>query len=163
MAEKSISFDFHRYLKQLEEEGGCFFLPFELKSAHVQNIGPLSDITLHFDMFNVIEGSYGTGKTALITGIVKACGYDNPNFHSLLSFTKKSYEVTLEIKPEQKLQLTYNENNENEYKEHRTIRCIIIDDPIGRLSLDLKNRFLCYLLGLETQIILTTSSPDGSK
>jgi len=115
-------------------------------------------LKLQFNRFNIIEGNYGDGKTTLIKSIANVFGYDKSNFHTMLSYGKKPYEINIFIKPESKINLTYIEEDLNRFEQNRTIRCIIIDEPMDILPLNLKNKFLRYLLGLGTQIILTNSS-----
>ena len=51
---ESASIDFHNYLKQLEKEGQCYFLPFKLHHIMIKNIGIHSNLDLTLDSLNVI-------------------------------------------------------------------------------------------------------------
>ncbi len=161
---EKAAIDFNNYLRNLEKENRCFFLPFELKKIQIKNIGCLSDLKLAFDRLNIIQGANGTGKTTFIRSIVYLFGYELSNFNNFVSSRKKivtsrakTHEIKIQIKPETKISLTYIEKNNNEIKEKRTTRCILIDEPMDRLSSNLKNDFLDYLRGLNTQIILTNT------
>jgi len=149
--------DFNNYLRTLEKENRCYFIPFELKSIQLKNIGIHSNLALDLDTLNIIEGYLGEGKTTIIKSIAKTFRYETPSFHKLLSPGKETYKINIEIKPETKISLTYNEKNNNEFRENRTIRCIIIDEPMSRLSSSLINDFLYYLMGLNAQILLTNT------
>jgi len=157
---EKASIDFNEYLRTLEKEKRCFFLPFELKKIKIKNIGIITNLEIKFDKQTIIEGNFGEGKTTLIKSVANVFGYDIPNFHKILSSRKKPYEINVVIKPESKINLSFNEEGLNTFKQNRTIRCIIIDEPMDILSLNLKNEFLSYLSSLNTQIILTNTPEE---
>ncbi|MFE3846187.1 ATP-binding protein, partial [Thermoplasmatota archaeon] len=160
---EKASIDFDNYLKILEKEKRCFFIPFELKKVEIRNIGVITKLEINFDKQTIIEGNFGEGKTTLIKSVANVFGYDIPNFHNLLSSRKKPYGINVVIKPESKINLSFNEEGLNTFKQNRTIRCIIIDEPMDILSLNLKNEFLSYLSSLNTQIILTNTPEEHIK
>jgi len=155
--------DFNSFLKTLEKEDRCYFLPFELKKIHIKNIGIHSNLELNFDSFNVIEGIHGVGKTTVIRCIAKTFGYDTTSYHKLLSPDQNPHQISITIKPENKIDITFDEKNQDEFNEKRTTKCIIMDEPTSRLSSNLKKEFLQYLQGLNTQIILTSTPDDKIK
>lgn len=152
-----VLIDFNDHLRKLEKEGRCYFLQFQIKKINIKNIGKHSNLTLDFDALNIIEDYHGTGKTTVIASIAKTFGYDTPGFHKLLSPGKENYEIHIEIKPETTISLKYTEKNNNEYRENRTIRSVLLDECFSTLSSSLINEFLEYLTSLNTQIILTNS------
>jgi len=157
---ESVAIDFNNYIKTLEKEGRCYLLPFMIKKIHLKNIGIHDNLILSFDALNIVEGNYRDGKTTIVKSIVKTIGYESPNFHNLLSPGKKTYEINIEVGPIRKLSLTYGKHNNNGFIENRTTRCIVMDEPLSRLSISLKKEFLQYLMGLNTQIILTCAAID---
>jgi len=157
---ESVAIDFINYLKTLEKEGRCYFLPFQIKKIHLKNIGVHDNLILSFDALNIVEGRYRDGKTTFVKSIVKTIGYESPNFHNLLSPGKKTYDIDIEVDPIRILSLTYGKHNNSGFIENRTTRCIVMDEPLSRLSIGLKKEFLQYLMGLNTQIILTCAPID---
>jgi hypothetical protein len=157
---EKASIDFDNYLRTLEKEKRCYFLPFELKKIEIKNIGVFTNLDLKFDKLTIIEGNYGDGKTTLIKSIANVFGYDMTNFQNMLSSGKKSYEINVFIKPEKNISMSFQKNCSSNFLQNRTVKCIIIDEPMDILSLDLKSGFLRYLFGLGVQIILTNSPID---
>lgn len=152
---EKASIDFDNYLRTLEKEKRCFFLPFELKKIEIKNIGIFENLEIKFGKQTIIECNYGKGKTTLIRSIANVFGYDLPNFHKMLPSGKKPYEINASIKPESKINLSFHKDGSNTFKQNRTIRCILLDEPMDILPLKMKKIFLRFLSHLNTQIIIT--------
>jgi hypothetical protein len=160
LTDKRVAIDFNNYLKTLEKEGKCYFLPFQIRKVHIKNVGVHSDLKLNFGAYNIIQGYHGSGKSSLIKFIAKTFGYDNVGYEKLLSPGQNPHAINVTIRPENHIDIAFDEQKQGEFNENRTTRCIIMDEPTSRLSSNLKKEFLQYLADLNTQIILTCTPDD---
>jgi recombinational DNA repair ATPase RecF len=136
IGEKIVS-NFPAYLKQLEKEKQCFFLPFEVSNITFANIGPHKIVDMDFfNDINVIEGPNGSGKTIILQAIAHQLSPDNIIRKGA---TESQIKLELAIK-----------------KDNRPSRCILIDDAGDILDDVQYEKFIDYLRSLKVQVIITS-------
>jgi predicted ATP-binding protein involved in virulence len=149
---ESICQDFGRYLKSLEAEGRCVFLPYQIQSLHLRNIGKF--VEKHLDFYNgnvsnvtVILGDNGSGKSTIIRAISSVVGSQN-----MVKDGQRAGEINL-THSDGRLHLDIYGAGE--------ILCIALDDnTINRLDRERYSQFLNYLRDLDVQLILTINNID---
>lgn len=144
---EQICQDFAQYLKDLEQEGRCLFLPFEIHSLSLKNIGKFSERYTEFGKFNVIFGRIGAGKTTIFQSFVSISGS-----HRLLKNGQNRGEIDLTLSDGALLH--------QDIFDAVNVRCIVLDDAGERLARKQYGDFLGYLQGLNVQMILTTGNMD---
>ncbi|MBE3120641.1 MAG: AAA family ATPase [Thermoplasmata archaeon] len=138
-----ICMDFNRHLKEMEKQGRCVFLPFEIQSLHLKNIGKFIEKNIEFNKFNIIQGHIGSGKTTIIKSIAGISGAQ-----SLLKSEQNNGEINVTASDGRR--------HHQDICEAGDAQCIVLDDDVGEV-LDSSHyaRFLNYLRDLNVQVILT--------
>jgi len=136
-----ICVDFNRYLKELEKQGRCMFLPFEIQELTLRNIGRFNEKNIDFDTFNIVFGNIGSGRTTLLKSI--GCISDS---QKLLKSGQRDGEIGLTMTDGRRLHLDICEAGE--------VKCIVLDDVGERLDQERYGEFLRYLRALDVQVIL---------
>lgn len=144
---EQICSDFGQYLKDLEHEGRCLFLPFQIQTLNLKNIGKFNERHLEFGRFNVVFGNIGAGKTTLVEAIGSVSGS-----HRLLKHGQNDGEIDLMLSDGRMLH--------QNLCEPRDVKSIVLDDAGERLDLNHYETFLGYLRDLDVQLILTTGRLD---
>jgi len=140
--------DFERYLKSLKTEGRCVFLPFEIQSLHLRNIGRFDEKHLDFDDVTVILGNNGSGKTTITKAIQSVSG-----FQVGVKAGQNSGEINMTLSDDSVLhQDVFNAENVN---------CIVLDCAGERLDQERYRQFLHYLRDMDVQLILTVGRTDA--
>ena len=89
---EQICSDFGQYLKDLEHEGRCLFLPFKIQTLDMKNIGKFDVRHVEFSRFNVVLGPVGAGKTTLMQAIGSVSGA-----HRLLKSEQNDGEIDVAL------------------------------------------------------------------
>lgn len=139
---EQICMNFDRYLKDLEQQGRCLFLPFEIQSLNVKNIGKFVEKHLEFSKVNIVQGHVGSGKTTIVKAISNVSGYQ-----SIVTSGYRCGEIDLMTSDGKIL-------HQNIF-EAGNVQCIVIDDGAEVLDKSHYERFLYHLRGLNLQLILT--------
>jgi AAA15 family ATPase/GTPase len=88
---EQICSDFDQYLRDLEYEGRCLFLPFQIQSPRVEHIGKFTERTFEFNGgLSIVYGYNGAGKTTLVKAIASLAGN-----HRLLKSDQNHGEINL--------------------------------------------------------------------
>lgn len=141
------------------------FLPFQIESLKLNNIGPFEKFEASFspNSLNIIYGQGGSGKSYILRSIMFAFGR-KPKFYNLSSDGK----ITLKIFSNQEsIELSDFKNLNNLTKG---FRCWIADAPMNTLNAERISEILPELNKLGIQMILTVrnedqiqNAPKGSK
>jgi len=139
--------DFGRYLKSLEAEGRCIFLPCHVDSLDLMNIGRFDEKHLDFDDVNVIHGNNGRGKSTIVRAISSVSGSQVG-----VKAGQDRGEINMRLSDGSVLhQDVFNAENVN---------CIVLDCAGERLDQERYRQFLHYLRDLDVQLILTVGRTD---
>jgi len=139
-----ICMDFDRYLKDLEQQGRCLFLPFKIQALNLKNIGKFSERKVEFGSNNnVISGHVGTGKTTIVKAIKYVSGSQE-----LIKSEHSNGEIDLTMTDGRRLHLNVCEAGD--------VQCIVLDDAGEVLDSIHYDSFLRYLQDLNLQLILTS-------
>ena len=149
---KRIELDFESYIKSLEGEKRAFFLPFEIKGVKLSDIGPHKDIDVNFKRFNIIAGKNGSGKTFLIRSIAFAVDFKDPPSEDMIREGLNKGEIVLKISKGDSLSIKLEKGKGLE----KNYKCLLLDDPLGKLDSRVRKKILDYLKKLNVQIILTS-------
>ncbi len=155
--EEEKSIDFGPFLQNLREEKRCFFLPFELKSLHVVNIGTIKMLHTQLKKINLFVGDSNTGKTTLIRCITHMFSLAEPNIEQLLGTFANVSGIYLDVIPENPLTLKLVKRKNGAPSKEETMKCILLDDPGIGLNKETYKMLLNYLRRLDKQIIMTTT------
>jgi hypothetical protein len=139
---KYICMDFNRYLKELEKQKRCVFLPFEIKSINLKNINKYVEKNVEFSRYNILYGNIGGGKSTIIKSIRGFTGVEG-----LLRDNQTSGEINLITSDSKRYHLDV-------YSSGVT-KCLAVDNGGERLDTSCYNDFLYYLRHLDVQLILT--------
>jgi len=140
--------DFGRYLKSLEAEGRCVFLPFEIKPLHLKNVGRFSEKDIDFgNGVTVVCGGIGAGKTTVIKAIASVSGSQ-----VRVKSGENSGEIALTLPDGSVLH--------QDVFDAENVRCIVLDDAGERLDRERYYDFLLYLHDLDTQLLLFTRTME---
>jgi hypothetical protein len=138
---EQICLDFNRYLKDLEREGRCLFIPFEIKALTLRNIGRFSEKYIDFRRFNIVFGNIGTGRTTMMKSISSVSGSQ---------IKVKNGQNRGEID----MTLSDGSSLHQDVFDAKNVRCIVLDDAGERLDRERYVEFLHYLRHLDVQVIL---------
>jgi len=148
---EQICKDFNQYLRELEYEGRCVFLPFQIEKLKVRNIGKFTERTLEFDRgLSVVYGLVGTGKTTVVKSIASISGYSR-----LVKCGEDNGEIKMTLSDGRLLHQSLD--------EVRNVHCIVVDDVGEQLDENHYEKFLCYLRDMNTQLILTTGRMNDER
>lgn len=141
--------DFNRHLKEMEMQGRCIFLPFEVKSMNLKGIGKFVEKNIEFSsMFNIIYGRIGTGKTTVVSSFA---GISGPQ--RLLKSEQNNGEINVTTSDGRRHHLDVYGSGD--------VRCVVLDSGYERLLDNRRyNDFLNYLYGLHVQLILVIENMD---
>ena len=145
---EQICMDFNGYLKDLEKEGRCVSLHFEIQSLNLKNIGKFTDKHMEFAKVNILHGNIGSGKTTIIQSIKGIS-----NAQRLLKDEQDSGEINITTSDGKRHQLGVYGSGD--------VRCVVLDNGGERLDNRRYNDFLNYLYGLHVQLILTIEKMDN--
>ena len=137
--------DFWNYLKELEKDKCAFFLPVRIERIKLANIGPIKNITINFNKFNLIIGNNASGKTTLIRSIAYVFGHE-----MLKEYFSEKATIELDVHPENKYKLGSLSTNSKE-----NIKCVLIDSGGSRFDKQHFKKFFDYLKKLKMQVIMT--------
>ena len=140
--------DFWEYLKNLEKEKVCFFLPSRLKKVKLTATGPIRQLTLTFTNNNLVIGNSASGKTTLLRAIAYVFGHDPLDEYS---FAKGRIELETIPEPSYKMDLKPEDAKSR-------VKCILLDCVGARLDKEHYQKFIKYLRSLDIQIIMTEYS-----
>jgi hypothetical protein len=136
------------------------FLPFQVESLTLNNIGPFEKFEAHFqrNTVNVIYGPGGSGKSWIVRSILLAFGRRHRYFDDR---TSGHGTVTLKIFSDQNsMSLTELESPGNLTKGYQ---CLIADDPFPRVNTHMLGPLLAELNHLGIQLILTLNTGRDEK
>jgi hypothetical protein len=139
--------DFGRYLKSLENEGRCVFLPYRIQSLHLRGIGKFVEKHLVFDEVNIIHGNNGSGKSTIIKSV---------------SSVSASYVTVKDGQNRGEIALTLHNGSSlhQDVFNAENVNCIVLDCAGERLDQERYGEFLRFLRGLDVQLILTSGRMD---
>ena len=135
--------------KNLSPYGEAHLLPLQLQSVTLKNIGKFQDYTINFkkDTINIISGPNGSGKSTITRAI-----------HQVFCNTKNYFpdsenaEIQLRLFPDQ--QSIAIRTNESDLQDlTRGYNCLVMDDFIPTLHLQMLNDMLRLLEDMQIQVI----------
>jgi hypothetical protein len=145
---EQICSDFGQYLRDLEQEGRCLFLPFQIQNLKVKSIGKFTERTFEFDRgLTVFYGYNGTGKTTLVKAIASVSGD-----HTLLKSGQNDGEIELMLSDGRMLH--------QDLFEPRRVQCVVLDEAGERLDINHYEMLLHYLRSLDVQLIVMIGRTD---
>jgi ATPase subunit of ABC transporter with duplicated ATPase domains len=120
---EQICSDFGQYFKDLEQEGRCLFLPFQILSLKVKNTGKFTERTFEFDRgLTVVFGYNGAGKTTLVKAIASVSGD-----HRLLKSGQNHGEINVTLSDGREI---LNQSLD----DARAPRCVVLDESGEQLD-----------------------------
>ncbi len=145
---EKICLDFNGYLKDLEKEGRCVSVHFEIQSLNLKNIGKFTDTHIEFAKVNILHGNIGSGKTTIVQSIAGISGTQR-----LLKDEQDSGEINLTACDGRQYHLDVFDSND--------VLCVTLDGGGEMLDKKHYNDFLHYLRDLNIQLILTIENMDN--
>lgn len=131
-----------------------YFLPFQIKTLKLNNVGPLDGFEAHFhrNSVNVIYGPNASGKSTIIRSILLAFGIKHPYFSNKVL---KNGTITLELFPSQtSVTITGMENREN----IGGYQCLLSDDPFVTLEPKAVRLLVSELNRINIQFVVTANT-----
>jgi ABC-type lipoprotein export system ATPase subunit len=153
--------DFPQYLDDLKKQSRCYLVPQTINSVMIENVGPLEKVVLRFAKgLNVVVGSNGSGKTALVKTLAYAFG--------VTDFEKPQYSLTLEkdtgttrIRPyPEEIRISFRRDNIGTTISRRNT-CVLLDEPVAVLAKEGKQKFLKWVKEEFDQAIIVTHEDLG--
>jgi energy-coupling factor transporter ATP-binding protein EcfA2 len=141
-------------------DGEAYFLPFQVESLALENVGPFEKFEARFgrDAVTVVYGPAGSGKSTVLRSILLAYGRRHKYFDERALCDGS---ITLKIFPGQdSVSLRGLEDPGNLTKIYP---CLIADDAFHRVNADMLGPVLCELNHLGIQIIITFGTGRDKK
>jgi len=147
---EQISSDFGQYLKDLEYEGRCLFLPFQIHDLKVYHLGRFTERTFEFDRgLTVVFGHNGAGKTTLVKAIASVSGHSR-----LVKSGQNHGEINLTMSDGRILNQSLD--------DARAPRCVVLDEPGEQLDKNHYKKWMLFLRDMvDVQLILTIGRMDN--
>jgi hypothetical protein len=148
--------DFPQFLDDLKKQGRCYMIPQTIESVSIENVGPLEKLVLRFAKgLNVVVGPNGSGKTALVETLAYAFGVTNSKEpHYSLAREKDLGGVRIKPHPEE-MRISFKRSNIGTTIS-RENTCILLDEPVGLLTKEGKQKFLKWVKREFEQVIIVT-------
>ncbi|MGB9756161.1 MAG: AAA family ATPase [Candidatus Bathyarchaeales archaeon] len=134
--------------------GETYFLPFQIESLKLTNVGPFDNFEAHFsrNSINLIHGLCGSGKSTIIRSILYAFGIKHKYFTERVI---GEGTITVKLFPGQDfINVTGMKSGQNGLRGYQ---CLVADDSLERIRKDMNAPLFTELKHLGTQIILTAS------
>ncbi len=132
--------------------GERYFLPFQIESLEIHNIGPFEKFEASFspDTLNVIYGPGGSGKSYILRSILFAFGRRHRYF-SKSSYSNGAVKLKL-FRNQNSINISDYENLDNLTKGYG---CWVADDSLRQIPRKMGVQILNELAGLGIQAIIT--------
>ena len=153
--------DIEKYLDDLREEGKFFWLPQKIDSVKLENIRSFEKFEVSFDHLTVIKGENGSGKSTVLRSIAQACGVLDKEEENVIKEDEEKGTIEVSVSTDEKYSFQLEDG-----RKRREGGCILLDDPMIRLSEERRWKFIEALREKFTenniQVILTDSRFEES-
>ena len=147
---EQIYHDFGQYLRDMEYEGRCLFLPFKIQNLKMKRIGKFTERTFEFGGgLTVVYGYNGAGKTTLVKAIASVSGHSR-----LVKSGQNHGEINLTMSDGRMLHQSLDDAG--------APRCVVLDDPGEQLDKNHYEKWMLFLRDMvDVQLILTIGRMDN--